>query len=1570
MGRRVDRLSRVSVGERRPGSRQAWHSLLALVVAVLLLTTSVVVLDGPVAAQAAPASCPDSANDEAAATRAAAVCHGQVEVAAARDEKLQVFANPNGSFTARAAAVVQRVRDRSGNWVKPDPALHLTADGRVAPAATSLQISFSGGGNGPAATIGKGSAELSLHWPTPLPTPKLSGARATYSNVLPGVDLVLTAEVEGYSEVLVVKDARSAANPSLASVRFRTTTRGLRLRQGPAGDLTAVDTAGVTLFGSGTPAMWDSAKVADRASGPNLGSRLTGPVAAQTAMPVQLSGGDLVVRPDLAMLRDKATTFPVYIDPAFGKSAWTMINSTYPSQSYWSYDKQDCPDPYGSIQCAKVGYTNTPRSMIYRSLFAFGIGSLLHKHVQDAKLSMDTVYSWTNTDYGTQVRVTGGINSGTTWSNNSGSWGAVVATANSHAHDRVRRRTEWGVTKALQTASGGTSSTLTLGLRAVSESDVNQWKKFDAGTALLTVIYNSYPNAPDSLSVAGGPCLTGASRPYVRTLTPALKARLTDPDGTSRLLKGTFYWWKLSGGTRNSTDSVAQASIVSGQNANVTIPSGRLVDGGVYVVQSIANDGIDNGQYSSTCEFQVDVTPPPAPSAVISTDYPNDGQAHGGVGMPGTFTLKPPTSTPSDFAGYAYTLDAGTSAASATQVTANASDHTATISINPVVDQAYNLRVWSRDNAGNFSTSPYLYAFTVRAGTGPDARWTFDDSAGTDISQHGNTLTVNGGTWTPGRGAYGSALLLNGTSAYGATTGSLVTRDPQTGAPVTLHSNQSFSVATTVRLDSTTGSGQQTIVAQDGSRTSPFLLSYSVADRKWRFAVAASDVDAPATAAVLSNSTAATGVWTRLLATYDGTTHVLKLYVDGVLQTATATAATFDAAGPVTVGRARSTGAASGYFAGAVDDVRIYGRVVLNTESEFTLLRLPNPSIVTLPNGTTAYAGQTLPAVLSAGGDTAVTKIQYQLGVSGTVTTVTLPVAGGQTTVNLTSATADTPMLMVQGIDAAGLKSPIASTVMTFREAPALNGLVTDALTGAALAGITVQLSPGDLSQVTSATGAYSFTGIAAGTYNVTATNGGSGCAGEVATTEVDIDHAVPMNLILAPESDVYGYTCKATPDTPFVPGVTKVSLKGDDKVSAAVPLPFVLPYYGKTYDKLWVSTNGAVSLKDPDGSAPFVPVSLPDQSNAPFASLFPFWDDLTIDSKAGVYVGTTGSGTDQQFVVEWRNLTAVGSSTRFGFEVLLSASGDITFNYSGGIDDESKGAEAAVGITSPGGSYGLQYAFQDPVLEPGTAVTFMYPQEPWPLSFGSISGTVTRQGTLVREAKIHLGQFWATTDSSGHYTITDIEAGTYGVTAYQGCDAATEPDAYIDGEVTLDLSLSTYVDGYGYSCAWEQAGWIPGQTLVNGNSDDVTLPFAFPLYGEQWSGVHITPTEVWMLSSNHLPSSLGIQFVPGAEPIDDSQSGLLTAVVGTAPNRQFIVESRDYTFSERPDLRLSWEVVLGEDGSAKMIFKAPPDLAAFSEPSSMLLAGPAGSGLDYTDNADGFPAGKAVVIHRQTTGS
>src|SRR6185437_14611783 len=88
-------------------------------------------------AAAAPAGdgCPVSVADAVAAARAAAGCRGRVEVASARSEKTQVFANANGTFTQMTAAVTQRVRTADGAWTRPDPTLRRAANGGFEPTA-------------------------------------------------------------------------------------------------------------------------------------------------------------------------------------------------------------------------------------------------------------------------------------------------------------------------------------------------------------------------------------------------------------------------------------------------------------------------------------------------------------------------------------------------------------------------------------------------------------------------------------------------------------------------------------------------------------------------------------------------------------------------------------------------------------------------------------------------------------------------------------------------------------------------------------------------------------------------------------------------------------------------------------------------------------------------------------------------------------------------------------------------------------------------------------------------------------------------------------------------------------------------------------------------------------------------------------------------------------------------------------------------------------------------------------------------------------------------------------------
>ncbi|WP_412543057.1 hypothetical protein R8Z50_11410 [Longispora sp. K20-0274] len=386
----------------------------------------------PLVGSAATAAPPTELADPAAAAAAARQFHTRVGVSAQRTETTEVFANPDGSFTAQIAARPVRVR-QGGSWVAVDPKLRRNPDGSVGTVATPVSVRLSGGGGGPLVELERDGKGLALSWPGVLPTPVLDGQTATYPEVLPGVDLRVRAEADGFSDVLVVKNREAAANPALAKVRFGTVGKGLRLERDAAGSLRAVDQRGAEVFTAPAPAMWDSSTPGATASGKPAASRAAAaepkvdkvPGRGRIAtMPVEVTADSLVLVTDRDLLTGPDTVYPVFIDPSAGAAGagWCLLgayNSSWKDTKYWGGD---------SDHLGKVGYADdgSPGAK-YRSIFQFDLsgygGATL---IRDAQFSVSSVnYAWNNPTPIT-LHTTNNIDVNTTWNNNAPSWGSSL----------------------------------------------------------------------------------------------------------------------------------------------------------------------------------------------------------------------------------------------------------------------------------------------------------------------------------------------------------------------------------------------------------------------------------------------------------------------------------------------------------------------------------------------------------------------------------------------------------------------------------------------------------------------------------------------------------------------------------------------------------------------------------------------------------------------------------------------------------------------------------------------------------------------------------------------------------------------------------------------------------------------------------------------------------------------------------------------------------------------------------------------------------------------------------------
>ncbi|WP_446212978.1 DNRLRE domain-containing protein [Micromonospora sp. IBSANI012] len=566
----------------------------------------------------------ENRSDEAVSLRTARETGKPVQVKSLTSETTEVFALPDGQFRADIATGMQRFR-RGGDWIPVDLTLKAAADGSVAPVAhpNDLRISGPAGtGQHELAAVGTGADRVAMGWSGALPAPVLHGNRATYVDARPGVDLVVEATRTGFEQFLVVK-ARGAA-AQVESVTFPFTGPGVAgANRGKDGSIAITDRSGKQTAHIPAPLMWDAKK------------NITGAPAVEKSIRAELAKrGDaveLTLAPDRAWLRDPATAYPVTIDPTVNPLGTTF--DTYVRETVGT-DKNQEPD-------LQIGLLATTPATLTRSFLTWDTTVLAGKQINSSTVSFWNFWSHTCTATAWEIWTTGTSTYTTTFTNQP-TWEAFDAKSTATLGS-TSCADGWATIDGksfFQRAATANKTRAGMGVRATDETATAGFKQFRsreganaAEDPKATVTYNSWPTVTSRATVPTTSCVTGSGRPAVNTLTPQLKATVSDGDGTAMTV--TFEWWAM-----NADKAIGSASftgVASGATAAATVPVGAFVDGGIYRWRVKAADGVSGSDvWSSFCEMQVYTTVAPVTGCTGGTDsdFNGDGVADVAIADP------------------------------------------------------------------------------------------------------------------------------------------------------------------------------------------------------------------------------------------------------------------------------------------------------------------------------------------------------------------------------------------------------------------------------------------------------------------------------------------------------------------------------------------------------------------------------------------------------------------------------------------------------------------------------------------------------------------------------------------------------------------------------------------------------------------------------------------------------------------------------------------------------------------------------------------------------------------------
>lgn len=861
-----------------------------------------------VPAQAAPAAAAGpvdagSAADTATAAAIASRFHHPVTDLSSLTATTTAAVQPDGSTKLTISTEPVRVR-RGADWVDVSTDLSKASDGMLVPTATPTPVEFSAGGSGPLARVQTPAGGwISVAAPLgTLPQGVVDGSSVTYPEVLPGVDLRLSATTAGMSEVLVVKTPKAASDPHLNALRFP--IAGAQVRDGSAQDSATATASDGSVLVSPSPTWWDSAQGGD-ADGPG-GAGLTKPVPADTTASSITVDASVPTRVD-------DVTYPAYVDPDWtgNTQAWTFVDSRYPTASYWLGAN------HGSDNEAHVGYIDATNcgcsdgAHLDRTYWQIDTSGFLGKHVTDAHFNTTELYSSACSTNTIDLDVTGPFSSATTWNTKPN----IVWTASSASLGGQRSGCAnqygagWNAMSVANAALQNNATSVGLSLRADNENDWTSWRRF-SHAATLMVTYNAAPNTPANPLTKGQPCATaspGQTLVNSPVNTTALSVSQTDPD-VGQNVGVVFNVWHANGTNALDPTAYPAGHIDSGSQVqgtiSVVIPT-NLADG-AYMWNGQGYDGLDLSSHTPWCYFTIHNAPPIAP--VVTSSVPTTATLT--VGTPLTVTIAQGAAT-DGVVGFAYTwqTSAGAPTYSALPSCSDNAEHgglyfvcgsTATIQTAPWDSPQGKLRVWAFNAAlarsamttVTWSTLPQDPAVL----SGSAHQWTTDLAGPVPAAQCPSTTTsvscvADNNVPDPANQPNGqlpivipSGVSLDGSGAValGGVAGVLnfsatSTTRMKSSPGLVVDTTKSFTVGAWLTPTAVNGTAQ-TAMAAVGQNNAGFALKLTAAGH-WCFQVLSSSGFGQAvgsTAVTQGQPVFVAGVW-------DAINHEMRLYVNGSL---------------------------------------------------------------------------------------------------------------------------------------------------------------------------------------------------------------------------------------------------------------------------------------------------------------------------------------------------------------------------------------------------------------------------------------------------------------------------------------------------------------------------------------------------------------------------------------------------------------------------------------------------------------------------------------------------------------